>query len=52
MSRAPEHVMHAMKPEFDGIDLNENLEPNGSGCSFEISTIRRKSASRRRRAPT
>jgi hypothetical protein len=25
--------MHAMKPEFDGIDLNENLEPNGSGCS-------------------
>jgi hypothetical protein len=33
MSRAPEHVMHAMKPEFDGIDLNENLEPNGSGCS-------------------
>jgi hypothetical protein len=33
MSRAPEHVTHAMKPEFDGIDLNENLEPNGSGCS-------------------
>jgi hypothetical protein len=33
MSRAPEHVMHAMKPEFDGTDLSDNLEPNGSGCS-------------------
>jgi hypothetical protein len=33
MSRAPEHVTHAMKPEFDGTGLNDNLEPNGSGCS-------------------
>jgi hypothetical protein len=32
MSRAPEHVTHAMKPEFDGTGLNDNLEPNGSGC--------------------
>jgi hypothetical protein len=24
---------YAMKPEFDGTGLNDNLEPNGSGCS-------------------
>jgi hypothetical protein len=38
-SYAPQHVMHAMNPEFGGTGLTDNLEPHDKQLFIELSTF-------------